>query len=90
MSENQHMSDRCPECNRPLRSDVVRTALWQGERLVVVEGVPASVCNFCMEQYYDDGVSDRLRELAEGTFACDTPVREILVPVFSFNKRHTG
>ena len=35
--------------------------------LLVVEGVPALVCDNCGERYFDDAVSGRLLELAEQT-----------------------
>lgn len=76
---------RCPTCNRPLRSDVVKTAMWRNERLVVVEDVPAQVCDNCMEQFYEEEVSDRLRDLIEGGSGAHAAVREILVPVFSYD-----
>ncbi|HHW79042.1 MAG TPA: type II toxin-antitoxin system MqsA family antitoxin [Xanthomonadaceae bacterium] len=35
--------------------------------LLVVEGVPALVCDNCGERYFDDAVSARLLELTEQT-----------------------
>lgn len=40
-----------------------------------------------MEQFYDDDVSDALRQLAEDGFPVSEARREILVPVFSLTDR---
>jgi YgiT-type zinc finger domain-containing protein len=61
----------------------VKTAIWQGDRLFVVEDVPAQVCTNCMEQYYDERVTDIIRRMTEEGFPSIKAKREILVPVFS-------
>ena len=70
-----------------MRADTVRTAIWMQERLVVVEDIPAQVCDACMEQFYDDDTTDALRRLTEEGFASATPKRELLVPIFSLEGR---
>lgn len=61
--------------------------MWQGDRLAVVEDVPAHVCPSCLEQFYDDDVSDALRKLNEQGFP-ESDAREIIrVPVFSLEGR---
>jgi YgiT-type zinc finger domain-containing protein len=79
--------DRCPRCGEPLAAQTVRTAIWQGEHLAVVEDIPAFVCSGCLEQFYDDDVSDALRRLTEHGFPSDDALREISVPVFSLAGR---
>lgn len=54
---------------------------------MVVEDVPAGVCKTCVEQFYDDDVSDALRRLAEDRFPERLAVREQVVPVFSLKGR---
>ena len=70
-----------------MRSDTVKTAIWMHERLVVVEDIPAQVCDACMEQFYDDDTTDALRRLTEEGFASATPKRELVVPIFSLEGR---
>ena len=65
----------------------VRTTIWQGERVVIVEDIPAQVCAWCMEQFYDADVSEALRRLAEEAFPVEGAQREIVVPVFSLQGR---
>ena len=70
-----------------MTAKTVRTTIWQGDRVVIVEDVPAHVCSSCMEQFYDDDVSDALRRLAEEGFPAKAATREIVVPVFSLAGR---
>ena len=78
---------RCPACNDPLVETKVRSAIWQGDRLAVVEEIPALVCAACAEQYYDDDVSEALRRLNEEGFPEEEARRTISVPVFSLEGR---
>ena len=47
----------------------------------------AHVCDACLEQFYDDAVSEALRRLAEEGFPAAKADREISVPVFSLTGR---
>lgn len=73
----------CPRCRCPVRSAMVRTDIWRNEHLYVIEDIPAYICDGCMEQFYDDDVTDALRRLNEDEFLSIVPCREILVPIFS-------
>ena len=53
MNETSAQVALCPRCDEPMRSDVVRTVIWEGERFFVVEDIPAQVCDSCVEQFYD-------------------------------------
>jgi YgiT-type zinc finger domain-containing protein len=65
----------------------VRSAFWHDDRPAIVEDIPAFVCGSCMEQYYDDDVSEALRRLAEEGFPAEAAERQMLVPVFSLESR---
>jgi YgiT-type zinc finger domain-containing protein len=70
-----------------MRSSRVKTAIWEGDRLFVVEDIPAQVCDSCLEQFYDDEITDAIRRLMEGGFPSAKVKREILVPIFSLDGR---
>ena len=73
----------CPKCQELMRFSLVRTSIWQDDRLFVVEDVPAQFCDSCMEQYYSDKTSETIKQLADEGFPAAKVTREILVPVFS-------
>jgi YgiT-type zinc finger domain-containing protein len=77
----------CPKCDQPMRSDMVKTAIWAGARLFIVQDIPAQVCDSCVEQFYDEETTDALRRLTEEGFPPAEAKREILVPVFSLAPR---
>ena len=65
----------------------VRTTVWHEDRVAIVEDIPAHVCDSCMEQFYDEDVSDALRGLVEQGLPAESAEREITVPVFSLEGR---
>ena len=79
--------ETCLRCGQVLVVKTVRTTIWQGDRVAIVEDIPAHVCSSCLEQYYDEDVSDALRRLTEEGFPGEAVEREILVPVFSLEGR---
>lgn len=68
----------------------VKTAFWEGERLVVVDGIPALVCQRCGEQYYEDDTAMKLDLMRGGGFSAAKAVRSITVPVFVFEAPGSG
>ena len=75
----------CTSCgSADVRRGEVRSAFWEAERLVVVEGIPAFVCQSCAEQFYDDATVVGLDLLRGGGFPTDQARAELRVPVFSF------
>jgi YgiT-type zinc finger domain-containing protein len=58
--------DRCDFClEGRLRSQQVREYYRAGKGLVVIEKVPAYVCDKCGERYYDARVAKQMRALAK-------------------------
>ncbi len=80
----------CPRCGTNMRHSVVKTAIWKEDRLYVVEDVPAQVCDVCLEQFYDDEITDALRRLTEDGFPACRTKREILVPIFSLDEQNVS
>lgn len=83
----RRLPESCDQCgSADMRSELVRSAFWEGERLVVVEDIPAAVCGSCHERYYDDDTVMRLDLLRGGGFPPDRAVRQLNVPVFSLRR----
>jgi len=84
MDKQQQLSDTCEQCGSPsLHNELVRSAFWHDDRLVVIEEIPALVCGNCHEQFYDD-VTVILIDLFRGEgFPPEEAREEIRVPVFS-------
>ena len=76
---------RCNNCgSSEIHERRVKSAFWHDDRLIVVEDVPAAVCDNCHEQYFDDGTMVVL-DLLRGDGFPDAKARsELRVPVFSF------
>jgi YgiT-type zinc finger domain-containing protein len=78
---------RCPKCQENMRFSLVRTCIWQDDRLFVIDDVPAQFCDSCMEQYYSDKTAEAIKQLADEGFPAAKVTREILVAVFSLGGR---
>jgi len=86
MDATRQLSAPCPVCeSTDTRQDHVRSAFWHRDRLVVVEDVPALICNACGEQFYDDASVNLIDRIRQNGFPPEDVVREITVPVFSCN-----
>jgi len=79
---------QCAQCGAfALQARTVRSAFWQDERLVVIDGIPALVCEACQERFYDDETV-MLLDLKRGEgFPPEDAVAEMLVPVFTLRPR---
>ncbi|HEY7171175.1 MAG TPA: YgiT-type zinc finger protein [Vicinamibacterales bacterium] len=86
-SSEQQAPPPCPRCGGAVQRAMVRSAFWHDNQPAIVEDIPAFVCSTCLEQYYDDDVSEALRRLAEEGFPADAARTQIVVPVFSLESR---
>ena len=78
----------CGLCGQAaLEESRVQVALWEEERLVVVEDVPALVCRGCGERFYDDETAMRLDMLRGGGFPASRAARRMTVEVFRLPRR---
>lgn len=82
---------RCDNCGSDnIRTANVKSAFWHDDRLVVVDDIPAVVCDNCHEQYFDDHTIVVLDLLRGDGFRADQARSELRVPVFSFLDRLTA
>jgi YgiT-type zinc finger domain-containing protein len=81
----------CTQCGaHDVRQHRARSAFWQEERLVVVQDIPALVCETCGEQFYDDTTAIALDLLRGEGFPRARARAVIEVDVFSFDDGVTG
>jgi len=81
----------CTVCSGgPLAAEKVKAAFWEGERLVVVDGIPALVCKNCGERYYEDETAMRLDLMRGAGFSPDKAADSMTVPVFHFSAPEGG
>lgn len=88
MDPDQQESAGCTNCGSPnIHRTGIRSAFWHHDRLVVVEDVPAIVCDACHEQFFDDGTVVVLDLLRGEGFPPEKARGELRVPVFSFRDK---
>jgi hypothetical protein len=62
-------------------------AIWYGNRLVAIQDVPATICDSCKEQSYDQETNQAIVALTERGFPRSEAWQEIVVPVFQLPSR---
>lgn len=86
--DDQSTHPVCSICgNGKLHKLEVNSAIWHNDKLVVVEDIPALVCDMCHEQYFDDTTVLMLDLMRADGFRDDTADRKLNVPVFSYRDR---
>jgi YgiT-type zinc finger domain-containing protein len=82
----EHLPPRCERCGKSdtMESATVRRAFVHGERVAVVEGIPAIVCRACGAEYCDDSAKLVENVLRGDGFRSDDAVTHVQVPVFRF------
>lgn len=80
----QQLPESCEQCGgTDIRSELVRSAFWHEDRLVVVEDIPAAVCGSCHEQFYDDLTVMQIDLLRGDGFPAEQARGELRAPVFT-------
>ncbi|MBI4487655.1 MAG: type II toxin-antitoxin system MqsA family antitoxin [Deltaproteobacteria bacterium] len=74
---------KCLVCHWEMADQKVTVDLRVGDKLLVVENVPATVCTHCGERVFSPEVTRRLQALAKQR---KKPPRTLTVPVFSLGK----
>ncbi len=83
--EAHAVEQECPQCgSASLRRDEVSSAIWNGERLVVVDAIPALLCGACGERFYADETVMQLDLLQGEGYPEDRATRFLTVPVIPF------
>lgn len=75
------MPKQCYFCKGETQEQKVRVDFRWGEDLVIIEAVPATVCQQCGEQYFDAQVSRQMEKLAKAKLSAK---RVVHVPVRHF------
>ncbi|WP_417669652.1 type II toxin-antitoxin system MqsA family antitoxin [Roseibium sp.] len=85
-SSSAHVAAGCTSCgNGSLAPENVKAAFWEGEQLVIVDNIPAFVCQSCGEKYYEDETAMKLDFLRGTGFPPDKAAGAMSVPVFNYD-----
>lgn len=82
----EETSIECHNCSGTAHPNKVKISLWRYDRLVIVEDVPAYICQNCGEQYYSEKTEAKLTGLTSKRFPKELQVGTEEVPVYSLDK----
>lgn len=83
---NKVVVTRCYFCGGKTVLKRVTAENWWGNKLALVQDVPAWVCENCEETYFDAETSRQLDSLRQ---APPEPSHTIEIPVYVFSDRHS-
>ena len=76
---------KCIVCGGETENKLVTFSYDENGKFLLVEHVPAEVCNRCGERTYSPEVTDQLLKFAKMKLS---PMKTIQVPVFDFAEQH--
>ena len=76
---------RCPVCGGSLLAKPTTQDVRHGTELIVIENVPALVCQHCGEQWLLPGVMKGMDAILRARSE-QLPIRSLEVPVFQFDR----
>ena len=76
---------KCQYCKNDTYEAVVKMFLEEDGKVIIIEDIPARVCDRCCEQFYDEITRVRVEGLRKGGFSRQQAKRIIEVAVFSLN-----
>jgi len=77
------MVARCYFCRGKVSEQRIKVDFRWGEELVVIENVPAEVCQQCGEKYFDAEVYKEMERLAKSKAK---PLRHLTIDVIEFEQ----
>jgi YgiT-type zinc finger domain-containing protein len=88
-SKGEHSGETflCAYCGSETVEDLVKSVFWVDGRLLIVENIPARVCQRCRQQFYDEETADNISALDKGKSLPGVTRRYESVPVFSLHRR---
>jgi YgiT-type zinc finger domain-containing protein len=75
------MADKCLFCKGKVLQEKVNVGFRWGKDLIVIEGVPATVCRQCGEKHFDAEVYKEMEKLAKGRIK---PFKRLTIDVIKF------
>jgi len=75
---------RCKYCGCETNKDIIKAALWTNEGLIVIEDIPARLCEGCGEQFFEEEITQRIQQVI--TYPVSKAKRQIRAPVYSLSQ----
>lgn len=73
-------SSQCPTCGGKKEQGKTTFTVDTGESIIVVRGVPATVCNQCGDEWFEDSVAEKLESIV-----ADAKMRRLFVEIAYFD-----
>jgi YgiT-type zinc finger domain-containing protein len=78
---------QCKYCACDTNEDVIKAAFWTNIGLILIENIPAQLCEECGEQFFEEEITQRIQKVIKNPVA--KAKRQIRVPAYSLSKVQT-
>ena len=78
---------QCKYCGCETNADVIKAASWTKIGLILIEDIPARLCEGCGEQFFEEDIAQRIQQVIKYPEA--KAKRQIWIPVYSLPKVQT-
>jgi len=88
--ENLHSQAalRCKYCGCDTNEDIIKAAFWTNIGLILIEDIPARLCEGCGEEFFEEDITQRIQQVIEYPEA--KVKRQIQISVYSLPKVRTA
>ena len=83
-NKDSQASLQCKYCESQTVEELVKSAFWVDEQLMLLENIPARVCQECEVHFYDDETAETIATLGQLRAVPDGARRDVTASVFSF------
>jgi len=87
-SRSPQRSLKCKYCGFNTHRDFIKAAFWTDKGLIVVEDIPAQLCEGCGEHFFQEAITQKIRKVL--TYPSAKAKRQIHVPVYSLGQVGKG
>jgi len=75
---------RCKYCGCETNKDTIKAAHWTRKGLIVIEDIPARLCQGCGEEFFEAEIAQKIQKIL--TYPAAKAKQQIRVPVYSLLK----
>ena len=79
---------RCKYCGCDTNEDIIKAAFWTNIGLILIEDIPARLCEGCGEEFFEEDITQRIQQVIEYPEA--KVKRQIQISVYSLPKVRTA
>jgi len=83
-NQQHQVATPCKYCGCETNEDIIKAAIWTEKGLIVIEDIPAQLCEGCGEQFFDEQVTQKIQQAIK--YPAKKAKQQLQVPVCSLSQ----